>query len=78
MVTDGLSWLSTTFSLCSPLSNIIQLGQWLYDIWFELAESRTVLHLFIVFLLFFIILTANYPYPTDFLEPLPAWPLNVC
>lgn len=74
MVTDGLSWISTTFSLCSDLSNINQLTQWLYDIWFELAESRTIF----IYLLFFIVLTANYPYPTDFLEPLPAWPLNVC
>lgn len=39
---DGLSLLSTIFSLCEPLKNATTLSSWLEDIWFNLAMGEWV------------------------------------
>lgn len=57
----GLKWLSETLNLCSPL-NSSQEVEHLKD-WI----SETWINLAMV----------NYPYESNFLQPLPAWPIKV-
>ncbi|KFP53232.1 Lysosomal Pro-X carboxypeptidase, partial [Cathartes aura] len=59
----GLQWLSSTFHLCSPLKNLQDAA--ILKNWL----SETWVNLAMV----------NYPYKADFLQPLPAWPIQeVC
>ncbi|XP_074996288.1 lysosomal Pro-X carboxypeptidase isoform X4 [Calonectris borealis] len=59
----GLQWLSSTFHLCSPLKNLQDAA--MLKNWL----SETWINLAMV----------NYPYKADFLQPLPAWPIQeVC
>jgi len=57
----GLQWLSSTFHLCSPLKNLQDAA--ILKSWL----SETWVNLAMV----------NYPYKADFLQPLPAWPVQV-
>ena len=57
----GLHWLSEALHLCTPLTNS-QDVQHLKD-WI----SETWVNLAMV----------DYPYESDFLQPLPAWPIKV-
>ncbi|XP_069825817.1 lysosomal Pro-X carboxypeptidase [Dendropsophus ebraccatus] len=60
---DGIRWLSAAFHLCSPLK--CQDDAAAFKNWL----SETWVNLAMV----------NYPYPANFLEPLPAWPIKeVC
>jgi len=57
---EGRNQLTTTFSLCSPLKNYIQVldfVDWLNEIYGDVAMM-------------------NYPYPAFFVQPLPAWPIR--
>ncbi|NXF03459.1 PCP carboxypeptidase, partial [Smithornis capensis] len=56
----GLQWLSSTFHLCSPLKNRQDAA--VLKNWL----SETWVNLAMV----------NYPYKADFLQPLPAWPIQ--
>ncbi|NXU81730.1 PCP carboxypeptidase, partial [Oreotrochilus melanogaster] len=59
----GLKWLSSTFHLCSPLKN----SQDAVSLKNWLSETWVNLAM------------VNYPYKADFLQPLPAWPIQeVC
>lgn len=59
----GLQWLSSTFHLCSPLKNLQDAA--MLKSWL----SETWVDLAMV----------DYPYKADFLQPLPAWPVQeVC
>ncbi|NWZ44244.1 PCP carboxypeptidase, partial [Brachypodius atriceps] len=59
----GLQWLSNTFHLCSPLKTLQDAV--ILKNWL----SETWVNLAMV----------NYPYKADFLQPLPAWPIQeVC
>ncbi|NXI68716.1 PCP carboxypeptidase, partial [Anseranas semipalmata] len=59
----GLQWLSSTFHLCSPLKNLQDAA--MLKSWL----SETWVDLAMV----------DYPYKADFLQPLPAWPIQeVC
>ncbi|XP_063301035.1 lysosomal Pro-X carboxypeptidase [Pelobates fuscus] len=58
---DGLQWLSDAFHLCSPLKTKEDVGN--FKGW--LIETWTNLAM------------VDYPYPANFLEPLPAWPIQV-
>ncbi|XP_074996287.1 lysosomal Pro-X carboxypeptidase isoform X3 [Calonectris borealis] len=58
----GLQWLSSTFHLCSPLKNLQDAA--MLKNWL----SETWINLAMV----------NYPYKADFLQPLPAWPIQAC
>lgn len=57
----GLRWLSETLHLCTPLTNSRDVER-LKD-WI----SETWVNLAMV----------DYPYESDFLQPLPAWPIKV-
>ncbi|GAB6029669.1 hypothetical protein CHUAL_005401 [Chamberlinius hualienensis] len=57
---DGLQWMSDTFKLCSPVTNQAQFETMVY--WFMNAWTNLAM--------------VNYPYAANFLEPLPAWPVN--
>lgn len=57
----GLQWLSNTFHLCSPLKNLQDAS--MLKSWL----SETWVDLAMV----------DYPYKADFLQPLPAWPVQV-
>uniref|UniRef100_A0A8B9QPM8 Lysosomal Pro-X carboxypeptidase n=1 Tax=Anas platyrhynchos TaxID=8839 RepID=A0A8B9QPM8_ANAPL len=60
---SGLQWLSNTFHLCSPLKNLQDAS--MLKSWL----SETWVDLAMV----------DYPYKADFLQPLPAWPVQeVC
>ncbi|OPJ74645.1 lysosomal Pro-X carboxypeptidase isoform X1 [Patagioenas fasciata] len=60
---EGLLWLSKTFHLCSPLKNLQDVAV------LKRGLSDTWINLAMM----------NYPYKADFLEPLPAWPIEeVC
>ncbi|KAM9390314.1 lysosomal Pro-X carboxypeptidase [Phaethornis superciliosus] len=56
----GLKWLSSTFNLCRPLKN----SQDAVSLKNWLSETWVNLA------------TVNYPYKADFLQPLPAWPVQ--
>ncbi|NXF85330.1 PCP carboxypeptidase, partial [Eubucco bourcierii] len=56
----GLQWLSSTFHLCSPLKTLQDAA--VLKNWL----SETWVNLAMV----------NYPYKADFLQPLPAWPVQ--
>ncbi|NXR06695.1 PCP carboxypeptidase, partial [Semnornis frantzii] len=56
----GLQWLSSTFRLCSPLKSLQDAA--VLKNWL----SETWINLAMV----------NYPYKADFLQPLPAWPVQ--
>ncbi|XP_053313875.1 lysosomal Pro-X carboxypeptidase isoform X2 [Spea bombifrons] len=58
---DGLQWLSNAFHLCAPLKNKDDVGA--FKGW--LIETWVSLAM------------VDYPYPANFLEPLPAWPIEV-
>ncbi|XP_043927145.1 lysosomal Pro-X carboxypeptidase [Protopterus annectens] len=58
---EGLQWISTAFHLCSPLKNSDDVGA------FKSWLSETWVNLAMV----------NYPYEAFFLQPLPAWPIQV-
>ncbi|KAJ1119954.1 hypothetical protein NDU88_008137 [Pleurodeles waltl] len=61
-VTDeGIQWLSSTFHLCCPLQGKDDIG------YFKSWLTETWVNLAMV----------NYPYEADFLQPLPAWPVQV-
>ncbi|XP_069495981.1 lysosomal Pro-X carboxypeptidase [Ambystoma mexicanum] len=57
----GRQWLSKTFHLCSPLQNKEDV------LYFKAWLGETWVNLAMV----------NYPYEADFLQPLPAWPIQV-
>uniref|UniRef100_A0A8D2IVW7 Lysosomal Pro-X carboxypeptidase n=1 Tax=Varanus komodoensis TaxID=61221 RepID=A0A8D2IVW7_VARKO len=60
---QGLRWLSCAFHLCSPLKTVVDAA--IFKAW--LSETWVNLAM------------ANYPYKADFLQPLPAWPIQaVC
>lgn len=84
-VADGLEWLSDTFGLCQPLKNassVADLQGWLSNTWFNLAMGEHIMYLCVrldvcdnhVFISQY---TVDYPVDASFLEPLPAWPINV-
>jgi len=57
---EGREQLATTFSLCRPLRNYVQVidfVDWLTEIYGDVAM-------------------VNYPYPAFFIQPLPAWPIR--
>uniref|UniRef100_A0A8D0BQC7 Lysosomal Pro-X carboxypeptidase n=1 Tax=Salvator merianae TaxID=96440 RepID=A0A8D0BQC7_SALMN len=58
---EGLKWLSSAFHLCSPLKTLEDAA--VFKAWL----SETWVNLAMV----------DYPYKADFLEPLPAWPIEV-
>ncbi|XP_014462073.2 lysosomal Pro-X carboxypeptidase [Alligator mississippiensis] len=58
---EGLQWLSSAFHLCSPLKSSQDAAA--LKAWL----SETWVNLAMV----------NYPYKADFLQPLPAWPIQV-
>lgn len=58
---EGLQWISATFHLCSPLKNSDDAAT------FKSWLSETWVNLAMV----------NYPYEASFLQPLPAWPIQV-
>ncbi|XP_065278568.1 lysosomal Pro-X carboxypeptidase [Emys orbicularis] len=58
---EGLKWLSSAFHLCSPLKSKQDAA--VLKAWL----SETWVNLAMV----------NYPYKADFLQPLPAWPVQV-
>ncbi|KAM9820309.1 lysosomal Pro-X carboxypeptidase [Neosynchiropus ocellatus] len=57
----GLRWLSGEFSLCSPLKDKVD------GVLFKSWLQETWVNLAMV----------DYPYPSDFLQPLPGWPIQV-
>nr|XP_048697125.1 lysosomal Pro-X carboxypeptidase isoform X2 [Caretta caretta] len=59
---EGLKWLSSAFHLCSPLKSKQDVA--VLKAWL----SETWVNLAMV----------NYPYKADFLQPLPAWPIQAC
>ncbi|NP_001072639.1 lysosomal Pro-X carboxypeptidase precursor [Xenopus tropicalis] len=59
--TDGLQWLSNAFHLCCPLKSKEDVA--VFKGW--LSETWVSLAM------------VDYPYPASFLEPLPAWPIQV-
>lgn len=59
---SGLSKLSEIFHLCKPLKS---------------ADDVTTLKNWIVSALVYLAMV-DYPYPSKFLAPLPAWPVKVC
>lgn len=58
----GLTKLSEMFHLCKPLKS---------------ADDVTTLKNWIVSALLYLAMV-DYPYPSKFLAPLPAWPVKVC
>ncbi|XP_064414031.1 lysosomal Pro-X carboxypeptidase [Latimeria chalumnae] len=58
---EGLKWLSSTFHLCSPLKSKEE------AVAFKSWLSETWVNLAMV----------DYPYSASFLQPLPAWPIQV-
>lgn len=58
----GLAKLSEMFHLCKPLKS---------------ADDVTTLKNWIVSALVYLAMV-DYPYPSKFLAPLPAWPVKVC
>ncbi|XP_063807397.1 lysosomal Pro-X carboxypeptidase isoform X1 [Pseudophryne corroboree] len=58
---EGIRWLSNAFHLCSPLKCKDDVAA------FKNWLSETWVNLAMV----------DYPYPANFLEPLPAWPIEV-
>ncbi|XP_046550785.1 lysosomal Pro-X carboxypeptidase-like [Haliotis rubra] len=60
---DGRSFIYNTFHLCSPLKTTADVAN--FKAWLSNA--------------WFDLAMVNYPYPANFLEPLPAWPVKaVC
>lgn len=57
----GKSWLSTTWKLCEPLKS---------------AENITSLNSYLNDV-YGNLAMVNYPYPTEFLAPLPGYPVKV-
>ncbi|KAM8822258.1 lysosomal Pro-X carboxypeptidase isoform 1-T1 [Synchiropus picturatus] len=57
----GLRWLSAEFALCSPLKDKVDAAA--FKSWLQ----ETWVNLAMV----------DYPYPSDFLQPLPGWPVQV-
>ena len=53
--------LTTTFKLCSPLKTVDDVGT--LKGWLNNAYGNLAM--------------IDYPYPASFLEPLPAWPIQV-
>ncbi|XP_077197476.1 lysosomal Pro-X carboxypeptidase [Paroedura picta] len=58
---EGLRWLSCAFRLCSPLKTAADVAT------FKAWLSETWVNLAMV----------DYPYKANFLQPLPAWPIQV-
>jgi len=58
---EGLAWLSWTFGLCSPLKTRQD------AVGFKEWLQETWVNLAMV----------DYPYEASFLQPLPAWPIQV-
>nr|XP_020663824.1 lysosomal Pro-X carboxypeptidase isoform X1 [Pogona vitticeps] len=58
---EGLHWLSCTFRLCSPLKSVRDAAA------FKAWLSEIWVNLAMV----------DYPYKANFLQPLPAWPIQV-
>ena len=59
---EGKEFITSTFQLCEPIRHPSDLVN--FKAW--LTNAWTDLGM------------ANYPYPANFLEPLPAWPVKVC
>jgi lysosomal Pro-X carboxypeptidase len=59
---QGLDQISNDFKLCSPLKNIDESNNFIS--WLESGLQYMAM--------------IDYPYPTNFLEPVPAWPVKVC
>jgi len=59
--TEGRAQLSSLFRLCAPLSNDSDVHN--FKDWLTEMYGDVAM--------------VNYPYPANFLEPLPAWPINV-
>ncbi|XP_075241325.1 lysosomal Pro-X carboxypeptidase-like isoform X2 [Convolutriloba macropyga] len=58
---EGRQKLTDYFDLCSPLKDANSVN----NLFSELADAWSSVAM------------VNYPYPTEFLQPLPAWPVNV-
>ncbi|XP_024072233.1 lysosomal Pro-X carboxypeptidase isoform X2 [Terrapene carolina triunguis] len=58
---EGLKWLSSAFHLCSPLKS---------------KQDAAVLKAWLIET-WVNLAMVNYPYKADFLQPLPAWPIQV-
>ncbi|XP_007440930.1 lysosomal Pro-X carboxypeptidase [Python bivittatus] len=56
----GLRWLSCTFHLCSPLKTVTDVT--IFKAWLRETWINSAM--------------VDYPYPADFLQPLPAWPVQ--
>lgn len=57
---EGKQWISQHFKLCSPITNEAEFE--LFKYWLNNAWTNLAM--------------INYPYPANFLEPLPAWPVQ--
>ena len=75
---DDKKWLHDTFQVCGDVKDTVaaDLSGWLQSIWFNMAMGMTM-HTSSVLFLLVVFPLANYPYPASFLEPLPAWPVQV-
>jgi lysosomal Pro-X carboxypeptidase len=58
---SGLAQISEIFKICQPLENQNDLANFIN--WVESALDYLAM--------------TDYPYPSNFLEPLPGWPINV-
>jgi len=58
---EGREFLSTTFHLCAPLAHLADVT--LFKTWLTNAWTDLAM--------------VNYPYPANFLENLPGWPVKV-
>ena len=60
-IDEGRKKLQEYFDLCDPLTT----PESVYSLAYELADAWGSVAM------------VNYPYPTEFLQPLPAWPVSV-
>ena len=60
-IENGKQWLNTNWKLCEPIQSNENITQ-LFNVLSEIYSAVSMV---------------NYPYPTDFLMPLPASPVKV-